>query len=52
MAEWVPRVRSMEEHADQVYVIMNTNNRDQGTYNSRVLSALLGEGLNQQTSLF
>ena len=52
MSEWVPRIRSMEEHADEVLVIMNTNNRDQGTYNSRILHALLGEGLNQPASMF
>ena len=52
MAEWGPRVRSMEEHADEVHVIMNTNNGDQGIYNSRLLSMLLGEGLIQQASLF
>ncbi len=44
MGEWVPRIRSMEEHADEVHVIMNTNNRDQGSYNGRLLFGLLGEG--------
>ena len=52
MSEWVPRIRSMEERADEVHGIMNTNNGDQGTYNGRLLSMLLGEGLNQQASLF
>jgi len=52
MSEWVPRIRSMEERADEVHGIMNTNNGDQGTYNGRLLSMLLGEGLNQQAFLF
>ena len=52
MGEWVPRIRSMKEHAEEIYVIMNTNNGDQGTYNGRLLGTLLGEGLNQRASLF
>ena len=52
MSEWVPRIRSMNERADEVHVIMNTNNGDQGTYNSRLLHYQLGEGLNHPSSLF
>ncbi|MDP6494834.1 MAG: DUF72 domain-containing protein [Dehalococcoidia bacterium] len=52
MDEWVPRIKSMQERAHEVHVIMNTNNGDQGTYNGRLLSRLLGEGLKQQSSLF
>jgi uncharacterized protein YecE (DUF72 family) len=52
MAEWVPWIRSMDERADEVHVIMNTNNGDQGTYNSRLLHYQLGESLNHPSSLF
>ena len=40
------------ERADEVHVVMNTNNGDQGTYNSRLLHYQLGEGLNHPSSLF
>jgi len=46
MAEWVPRIASLAMESDELHVIMNTNNFDQGPVNARVLEqALLDVGL-------
>ena len=45
MSEWVPRIRSMEERADEVHGIMNTNNGDQRIVNAQPLGEILGEDL-------
>jgi uncharacterized protein YecE (DUF72 family) len=39
--EWVPGIRELMREAEQVHLVMNTNNEDQGPANAR----LLGEQL-------
>ena len=51
MEEWVPRIRVMEQRAQEVHVVMNTNNQDQAIVNARLAERLLGEGLVGQASL-
>jgi uncharacterized protein YecE (DUF72 family) len=41
MAEWAPRIVSLATESDELHVIMNTNNFDQGPVNARVLETLL-----------
>jgi uncharacterized protein YecE (DUF72 family) len=43
MAEWVPRIASLAAESDELHVIMNTNNFDQGPVNARVLAEALGD---------
>ncbi len=52
MAEWTPRVETMKSEAEEVHVIMNTNNQDQAIVNARLASKVLGEGLVQRPTLF
>ena len=46
MEEWVPKIKMMERFADEVHVVMNTNNRDQAVVNARLAAKLLGEEVN------
>ncbi len=41
MAEWVPRLRSLQAQTTSVHALMNTNRGDQGPYNARLLAGLL-----------
>ncbi len=43
LEEWVPKVALMADTAQKVFLVMNTNNQDQGIINSRLLSQVLGE---------
>ena len=52
MEEWVPRISMMKQQAQEVHVVMNTNNQDQAVTNARLMGHLLGEGLKQRASLF
>jgi uncharacterized protein YecE (DUF72 family) len=44
LEEWVPKIRLMQANAAEVHLVLNTNNRDQGIANARLLGELLGEG--------
>ena len=44
LEEWAPRIGVMRENASQLHLVMNTNNRDQGIANARLLGQILGEG--------
>ena len=44
LAEWVPKIRRMQENASEVHLVVNTNNRDQAIVNARLPSGMLGEG--------
>ena len=39
--EWTPRIRSLAEEANEVHLVVNTNNFDQGPVNARLLSERL-----------
>lgn len=41
MAEWVPRIRALQEETRAVHALMNTNRGDQGPVNARLLARLL-----------
>ncbi|MFA7297045.1 MAG: DUF72 domain-containing protein [Dehalococcoidia bacterium] len=43
MDEWVPRIASLATESDELHVVMNTNNFDQGPVNARLLEERLGE---------
>ena len=45
LAEWVPKIRMMQDNASEVHLVMNTNYNDQGIVNARRLAQLLQEGL-------
>ena len=45
MEEWAPRIETMRSDADEVHVIMNTNNRDQAIVNSRLAAKVFDESL-------
>ena len=45
LEEWAPRIRVMQENASEVHLVMNTNYRDQGIANARVLGELCGGDL-------
>ena len=51
MEEWVPRIAMMKRNAEEVHVIINTNNQDQAIVNARLAERVLGEGLVQQPTL-
>lgn len=42
LAEWVPRIRGLAEHAREMHLLMNTNYQDQGVVNARRLADILG----------
>ena len=52
MEGWVPKIQMMKQQAQEVHVVMNTNNQDQAIANARLMGHLLGEGLKQRPSLF
>lgn len=39
--EWVPRVASLAEQSDELHLVVNTNNSDQGPANARLLAQRL-----------
>ncbi len=41
--EWTPRIRSLAEEANEVHLVVNTNNFDQGPVNARLLAERLSE---------
>lgn len=41
MVEWVPRVVALAAESDEVHLVMNTNNHDQGPVNARLLGECL-----------
>ena len=41
--EWVPRIASLATESDEVHLVMNTNNFDQGPVNARLLEERLDE---------
>ena len=45
--EWMPKVKLMEQNAQEVHLVMNTNKEDQGVYNARLFGDILGEGLRE-----
>jgi len=45
LAEWVPRIRNLQENTSQTHVLFNTNYQDQGMVNAVSLAGLLDEGL-------
>ena len=45
MAEWAPRIETMKSSADEVHVIMNTNNQDQASVNARLAAKVFDESL-------
>ena len=45
MEEWAPKVQMMMDSADEIHLLMNTNNRDQGIVNARLAGEILGEDL-------
>jgi uncharacterized protein YecE (DUF72 family) len=49
MLGWAEKIRRIELQADQVHLVMNTN---QGVENARLMGRLLGEGIMQKASLF
>ena len=52
MEEWAPRIATMKRDAEEVHVIMNTNNQDQAIVNARLAGKVLGEGLKKRPTLF
>ncbi len=44
LREWLPRIRSLQEEAEEVDILFNTNNQDQGPRNALLLAGLLKEG--------
>lgn len=47
LAEWVPRVRHLQERTSQTHLLFNTNFQDQGIINAVSLAQLLGEGIHR-----
>lgn len=45
MAEWVPKLRELQNQTRAVHALMNTNRGDQGPANARLLARLLQEPL-------
>ena len=45
MAEWAPRIETMRSSADEVHVIINTNNQDQASVNARLAAKVFDESL-------
>ncbi|MBM3957970.1 MAG: DUF72 domain-containing protein, partial [Gemmatimonadetes bacterium] len=43
LGEWLGPIRRLEEQAAEVHLVMNTNNRDQGPVNARLLMELLAD---------
>lgn len=42
LEEWVPKIHRMQELAEEVHLLMNTNKGDQGVVNARNLARVLG----------
>lgn len=42
LAEWVTKIRVMQENASELHPVMNTNYEDQGIANARLMERLLG----------
>ena len=51
LREWASRVYSLQEQAREVYLLFNTNNKDQGPYNAIKLGRLLGQGLGDEAAV-
>jgi uncharacterized protein YecE (DUF72 family) len=45
LAEWRPKIEAMEEAAQTIHLLMNTNNRNQGPANAYRLARVLGSPL-------
>lgn len=45
LAQWVPRIRNLQEKTSQTHVLFNTNFQDQGIVNAFSLAGLLDEGV-------
>lgn len=45
MAEWAPRIETMRSNADEMHVIINTNNEDQASVNARLAAKVFDESL-------
>ena len=45
MAEWAPRIETMRSSADEVHVVINTNNQDQASVNARLAAKVFDESL-------
>ena len=45
MAEWAPKIETMRSNADEVHVIINTNNEDQASVNARLAARVFDETL-------
>lgn len=45
MAEWAPRIETMRSSADEVHVIINTNNQDQASVNARLAAKVFDKSL-------
>lgn len=43
LEEWARKIALMGDNAQEVHLVMNTNNQDQGIVNARLLSQVLGE---------
>ncbi len=43
LMEWTPGIRHLQERAPEVHLLMNTNSRDQGIVNARLMGRLLEE---------
>jgi uncharacterized protein YecE (DUF72 family) len=43
MAEWIPRIRALSAESDELHLVINTNNSDQGPANARLLRDELQE---------
>lgn len=52
LEEWAPKIRTMRKSASEVHLVMNTNNKDQGIVNARLLGDILDEGLKPRARLF
>ena len=49
LEEWVPKIEMLREQADQLHLVMNTNNRDQAIANARALGDILQESTKRRT---
>lgn len=49
--EWVPRIRTLEERANEVHVLFNPNRSDQGPHGALLLAKILGDSGVKQPGL-
>jgi uncharacterized protein YecE (DUF72 family) len=43
MQEWLPRIQRLADRVGEIHLLMNTNHKDQGIVNARLLQSILNE---------